>query len=288
MDNLQLHPVTRKQFVSLLEQVPHGILLVGPSGSGKRTTAIALAASALQTTPEAIIIHPYVRIVTPDGSISIDTVRQLKAFSQLKTTGQQAMRRSIIVEDSQQLTTEAQNALLKLLEEPPADTLIILTVTETSLLLPTVVSRLQTIPIKPVPAAQMQQWFKAKGHLDSEVERALHISGGRVGLMHAMLEAETSHPLLDSIDQAKQLLTASSFERLVLIDGMSKDKQNLSILLDGLHRVCQAALHQAIKKEDPKGIAGWKQRVQRVHKAQAGLKRNANTKLLLTDFVLGL
>lgn len=90
--------------------------------------------------------HPDVLWLEPEGlssSIKIEEVRLVKKRISLKPYV--AKKKVVVIQDSQQLSLEAANALLKILEEPPADSILILIAESTTQLLPTVVSRCQLI-----------------------------------------------------------------------------------------------------------------------------------------------
>src|SRR6266852_1410686 len=147
MSALVLHTATKSQLENFSA---HALLLTGPEGAGKTAISVWLAGRLLGTAEDEFEKYPFVQFVSPvNGSISIDAVRDLQSFVKLKIAGQPAEkpRRIIILEQAQMLTTEAQNALLKFLEEPPSDTLFVLTATNDRLLLPTIRSRAQAISV---------------------------------------------------------------------------------------------------------------------------------------------
>src|SRR5688572_2569819 len=195
MDSLVLHAATREQLERFAARPTHAVLLAGPAGIGKTAIAEGLAALVLGV---ELASHPYYLSIKPDGaSISIEAVRDLQKFLQLKTVGDKSFRRTVIVEYAHSMTTEAQNAFLKLLEEPPADTLIILTANSSRGLLPTILSRAQTIAVNQPTEEQLQPMLTAAGKSHAATSQAYFLSGGMPGLLHALLNEE-EHPLLTS------------------------------------------------------------------------------------------
>lgn len=83
--------------------------------------------------------HPDLCFVSPENSIGIDEIRELKARLAFKPFSLNF--KAAVIHEAHKLTLEAQNALLKTLEEPPANTLVVLTAPDHDLLLPTVISR---------------------------------------------------------------------------------------------------------------------------------------------------
>ena len=128
-----------EQFGSLIRQnqLAHGLLLKGPQGIGKQLLADWLVAALLCT--EAVPAcgrckscllrqagnHPDLYITDSSGSsIGVDAVRQVSQFMQGRA--QQQKHKVVILPDAEKLTEAASNALLKTLEEPPANSYIIL------------------------------------------------------------------------------------------------------------------------------------------------------------------
>ncbi|HJL81876.1 MAG TPA: hypothetical protein QGH35_04750, partial [Gammaproteobacteria bacterium] len=147
----------------------HGILLIGPPGIGKRIMAFELAGDFLNTDKLKIkinqenqldIFHPDCNLICPEEnktSISIDKIRSLK--SSLELTSHQGNGKVGIIYPAESMTLSAANSLLKILEEPPDETLLIL-ITESAKKLPdTVVSRMQNHNVKKPTAEETIQWL---------------------------------------------------------------------------------------------------------------------------------
>ena len=146
-------------------QIPHALMFTGIAGIGKRTTAIlfamALNCDATDTdrpcgqcrTCRQIQAgrHPDVIEVAPvKGMVRIDQIRSLLAALAMRPFS--AVNRVVIVTNAQAMNAESANALLKALEEPPADTTIILTALQRDDVLPTIASRCRHIRFKPLNA----------------------------------------------------------------------------------------------------------------------------------------
>ena len=286
ISDLVLHPRTRSVSEQFIAKPSHSLLIVGPAGAGKKTLAINLAATVLGQTPAKLTSNPYFLHIFPDGSsITIETIRQTQAFVRLKTTGTQTWRRAIIIEDAHLLTVEAQNAFLKLLEEPPADTLIILTATSQTDLLPTITSRAPKLDVKPVAQADLTAHFEGQAE-PAEITKAYHMSGGQVGLMGALLDSENNQVLLGYVAAAKELLQAKPFERLVFIDQYIKQKDSVESLLWALLAVSKAALFQAGQHDKTALVKRWRASIDAILQAQDSLSAHPLPKLLLTDLSL--
>ncbi|HEY5806123.1 MAG TPA: AAA family ATPase [Candidatus Saccharimonadales bacterium] len=289
LDDLILHEATHSQLAHFITKPSHALLLTGPTGIGKTAIAEAIAAAVLEIEPKKLASYPYLAIVRPDGnSISIDAVRQLQKFLQLKTVGEKPFRRTIIIEYAHLLTIEAQNAFLKLLEEPPTDTVTILTASSPRALLPTILSRAQTIAITAPTEEQLKIMLDKSQKGDNAVKQAYFLSGGLPGLLHALLDGNEEHPLLASVAQAKAVLQKQPFERLAMLDTMSKQKESALGVVDALERIAQAGLTGASAKKDLVRIKQWHRVRKASLEARNQLRSSANAKLVLSKLFLNM
>lgn len=280
-----LHPLTKSQITSFVQSPKHALLLSGPLGAGKLTLALNVASGLLGTMPNKLVQQPYyLELSGNEDNITIEAIRALKNFMQLKTTGENAVRRIAIIENAERMTTEAQNALLKVLEEPPEDSVLILTTTNKQALLPTIISRMQHIAVRKPAENDVLQAFE---DLDqTEVKRAYYMSDGQIGLMTTILRADESHPILEYIDIAKTLLKQSPYERLLQVNELAS--KDLYSLCEAIYSVAHAALIVAIEKNQAKLIKHWYGVCQTVNNTETQLKYKPQSKLLLTHMLINL
>ncbi len=283
---LLLHPNTSKQIDDFLASPSHALLICGPVGSGKGTTAAYIASKALGIEQDKLTDHPYVRwLHDQEKGVAIEDIRNAQNFMQLKVPGSHMVRRVLIVEQGESMSNEAQNAFLKLLEEPPADSLIIITSTGLEKVLPTIRSRTQTLQILPPNLSQLNKYYEGQ-YSTAAILKASYISEGYMGAMKALLEQDSDHPLVAQIAVAKTLLSANSYQRLCMIEEVTKQK-NVGLLLHAMERVCHAALVQSAKNGSPE-TKRWTSRLKSIVMARNNLEMNAQPKLLLTDLMLSL
>lgn len=277
---------TAHDLAQAVKTASHAWLLEGPDGYGKVTTARYLAAQLLAIDETALANYPYLlEVAHADKAIGIEEVRTIQRFMSRKTTGQGKIRRIVIVSDCHTMTIEAQNAFLKLLEEPPTDTVIILTIEPGYHLLPTVDSRVQKLRLTAPTVEQLRTYFMSQGYSKSAVDTALAITRGRIGLMTHILHEETTG-LTDGIDKAKAFLKATAYQRLCQLDSYSTNREELHTFLQGLHRVTEAGLHTAAQKGQTTQTAHWHRIMQATHQAQALEATTPNVKLLLLNLSL--
>lgn len=289
MTELLIHPQTSRQIDAFLKRSSHALLIEGVKGSGRGVLAAHITAQLLGRTVAELVNYPYLlRIVSTDKTIPIAMVREMQQFMRLKTTGKGQIRRIVLIEDADGMTIEAQNAFLKLLEEPPTDTVLILTAIPNSALLPTIYSRLQRIRITNPTKDELIDYFKNQGMKSADIARAYYISEGSIGLMSALLQEADDNGVVKHINLAKEIMAEKPFARLVRVDTLAKDKEGLSDLLFSLQRVVHAVLVQASERGDPVRVKRAYVSLRRIIEAESALPRNPNPKLLLTDLFLNI
>ena len=140
---------------------PHALMLTGSRGTGKRCAAAWLArrrlgmpAAALPEYPLSVPEHADLRWLTPPDdkhTIGIDQIREL--VGELSLTSYEGGGKVAVIEPADAMTNNAANSLLKTLEEPPGDTLLILVVDRTGRLPATISSRCQRLSVR-LPAEE--------------------------------------------------------------------------------------------------------------------------------------
>jgi DNA polymerase-3 subunit delta' len=286
--DLIIHPSTKLQFNQIVQNSGHALIVIGSDGIGKTAISQMLITALLDISIDKLGSHPYYLQISPESNtISIDTAREIKHFFELKTIGTKRIRRCVLIEHAECLTVEAQNALLKTIEEPPLDSIIVLTVGHEQLLLPTIISRLQRLTVHRPKYDVTEKYFSNIINNPKKVSTALAMSNGLPGLMHAILFSE-EHPLLLGIEQAKSFLKASRFTRLTLIDEYAKQKENLLMFLQALLRISESGLQLAAQKQDNKGISQWGRILNAAYKAEQSLLLNTQSKLVLNNLIIEL
>jgi DNA polymerase-3 subunit delta' len=286
--NLLLHDLTRSAAENFLNNPVHGVLIEGKDGSGKLTLGRYISSRLLSTQMPKLGNHAYyLELMPTKGIIPIGDIRGIQQFMRLKTIGTGSIRRVLLVNQAEVMTKEAQNAFLKILEEPPTDTVIILTSANPQILLPTIRSRVQKIRVESLGHAEIQAYLLQDGHKQADIDKAYYVAEGHIGLMQALL-SDDNHQLLSSIDAAKEILLLNSFERLARVDVLSKQKDSLVGLLQALQLVCHVALSKASEKNSAKDMKRWHHMLRLANQAEQNYQANPHTKLLLTDLLLNL
>jgi len=145
------------------ERLPHALLIRAAEGWGEIELADQIALNLLgreDADTARTLAHPDLRWVAPEGSvIKVDDIRDVASFA--VGTRQTAPAKVVLIESAELMNPSAANALLKTLEEPPADTYLLLASARPGRLLPTIVSRCQSVLIgRDLPLAR--EWLAAR------------------------------------------------------------------------------------------------------------------------------
>lgn len=279
MSNLLLHDTTKLQIGSIISSKNlNAVGLEGDYGSGKSQIALKIAGEILEVSK--ISEYPYLLQIDCREDSGIETSRNIKEFLNLKVPSNKSFNRCIILNYIENLTDEAQNALLKTLEEPPAKTFIIVTTSSKSLVKPTIKSRIQWVVVLPLPRETLYDSFADK-HSEEELNYAYAISKGNyVSFLKSLSPADESKT--DYIDLAKKILSYPRFEKMCEVDKLVKDK-NISVteLLSAMIQILRAVMVRSIKNQntDSKQII---EKIEKINNAQNDLAKNANEKLVIS------
>jgi predicted DNA-binding protein YlxM (UPF0122 family) len=287
MENYIFHPSTANHIQSYLKDPGHALAIIGPLGIGKKTLAQYITVQLLAIDEQQLQTYPYYKHIAPEKNvITIETARQLLEFMKLRTTGTQSIRRIVLIEDAHTLTLEAQNALLKVIEEPPKDSVILLTIKSKGAILPTITSRLQAITVRSPMKDVVVQYFTDAGYDKHTVMQCYAMSGGYVGLTHELLEDNENHTLVKAVELAKRILTLDHFERLLLIDDIAKQQQ-MDNLLFALGQIARGALTVGVSRDASYDtLKRWGAILTEVEQAKQLLASNTQVKLIFTNLLL--
>ena len=292
MAELLLHAKTKKHFDQLIKKPAQALLIYGPAGSGKRALAELIAAALLDIKLEKLSDYPYFMLVQKPANkqeISIDSVREIIRRLTLKAVigSQKPVTRVVLIDEAHLASAEAQNALLKAIEEPPAGTIFILTALSVSTVLPTIASRAEKLPVTPIGLAESREFF-ADSFDNEAIDSAWQLSGGAAGLLNALLRDDQGHPLKQSVETAKRILAQSRYERMLSLDSLSSDKANFKDVLDALGRIL-ASLHRAAVNSSNDGQAKRLLHARKqIGSAMDSLESNASPRLVALDIALRL
>lgn len=162
--------------------IAHSLLFAGPKGVGKQHFALAFAQMLLVKDEQdtnalaklAHNCHPDLLHLTPEGKMglhAIDAMRML--IEEMHLPPLEAPRKVCLIDSAERMLTYSSNALLKIFEEPPLGSVIILISSEPQQLLPTVRSRCRYIPFHCIDPHELQPFIERQFHLPPEKTKEL-------------------------------------------------------------------------------------------------------------------
>lgn len=237
-------------------RLPHSFLIYGEQGTGKKTLAWYLAARLLCEGAQKPCgsckpchnlehrQHPDV-METPHsgktGGFSVESIRRVCADAY--KTPNNGMRKLYLFTDADHMTVQAQNALLKLVEEPPDFTYFVFTAQSRHAFLETILSRVSAIGTSPCTDAQCTQALLSAGHTPEEAARAVSVFHGNIGRCLAYL---TDPGLQETVALTKKLadsiMNRDEYALLAALTACSTDKSRLMTALELLDRQLRDAL----------------------------------------------
>ena len=240
------HETLEKQMLDLIQggNIPHALVLAGPKGIGKATFAYRLARTLLKqgipdpnqdslfgeaetTTLETMQMNmddPVFRKVMSGGhpdllaverpmderkgqrknTLDVESVRKIAPF--LRMTSSEGGWRVVIIDDADTMNRNSQNAVLKVLEEPPKHTVLILVCHRPGALIPTIRSRSRFIPMANLPEDIVTTMLKKEypGELEKDLNLVAVMAEGSIGRALQFMDEggiETIHTLIDILKQ---------------------------------------------------------------------------------------
>lgn len=225
--NPVVHPESQRLLDALLRDSPHAVLMTGPTGVGLATIANYYAK---KSAAQLITVLPEKNEVidVEKGTITIDSIRRLYDITRtIEPAG-----RIIVIDYTERMAPAAQNAFLKLLEEPSPGTRFMLLTHQPELILPTIASRSQRIDIRPITKAQTETLLDELGVTNTTKRtQLLFIAEGLPAELTRLVSDDIGFDARASlIKDARRLVVGSSYERL-LIAKQYKDSRNDALIL---------------------------------------------------------
>jgi DNA polymerase-3 subunit delta' len=229
-------------------RVAHAYLFLGKEGIGKKFFALNLAKAlncprgnedCCDECPSCLKVdrlhHPDVLLIEPQGQwIRIDQIRDLQR--ELSHRPYEGERRVCILTDSDRMRQEAANALLKILEEPPLHTVLILLAANGDLLLPTITSRCQRIPFNPLPLDRITEIIRSRLNLKSEEAHILAcLADGSLGKALGMDLDLVLRTRREIIGKIIDLPSYAAEEILGFAEELATSNEDLPTLLSIIH-----------------------------------------------------
>lgn len=308
-----------QQLLQVLQsrRLSHAYLFLGPEGVGKKTTAYAFAAALFCTgssspgelcgrCPSCLKMahgsHPDLISVQPQGSsIKIEQIREIQTLSAYKQLSSQY--KVIIIDEAERMTEEAANAMLKILEEPPRDTMFILVANGLAGLLATIISRCQLIRFNAISLEDLSEILQRETGLNEAEAKALsQLAGGSVSLGLKIWENWSEENKWRSPQKILEHIANKDRTELLRLSASLEKDPYLQFTLEYLMAIfrdflvwektgCAKLVHnqEIVQGESsPRGIPNPAQAIFYLNQALRRLKQNANTRLTLDVLFLKL
>lgn len=290
----------------------HAYLFSGPEGVGRRSLAMAFAQALLCESPPApgetcgacracrqvpLETYPDLHVVArPDDrqGLAVDQIRELQR--QLSLAPLAGSRRVTLLMDVDRASLGAANALLKTLEEPPPRVILLLTAGDAEQVPATIVSRCESLMLRPVPVDEIAAGLQRQGAGSDEARTWAYQSAGRPGWALALMnDAEFRRRREEHAAAFEEVLAADLDHRFALADAW-KDDSNLeerlsvwvSLAGEELRVATAAGGAGAAEMSDSVRVARSRQTMGALIRTLDGLRHNVNTRLALELMMLEL
>lgn len=247
---------------------PKGSLIIeGRAGSGVESLLHTLAEELLKENYPAQLFE----FKETDGKpLGIDSVRDIKSIIATKSDARSTISRIIAIHSADNLTSEAQNALLKQIEEPTEHTLLVILTANSDNLLATIRSRCQKIPLLPLSKSQSIELAKQYSASEQATQKAYLASGGWSELLTELLTSQKN----DVIQTAKTFLSEKPAQRLKRYKEMQRS--DVEGLLEGVQVIAEAGM----KSQAQQSSKRWQTIAEEVMKLKTLLTKNVSVKLI--------
>lgn len=222
------------------DRLHHAYLFLGPDGVGKMTVALSLAAALHCSLGEGDSCgrcanclrvsdgnHPDVRVIGPEAGkreITISQMRNLQRMLELRSFS--GKKKVVIINPARFMNYYAQNSLLKTLEDPPGDVLIILIDHSTGNLLSTVLSRCLRLYFPLLSVEQVARFLVGqRGLTEEEAAVVAAVTGGSIGEALARDSKKLLDQRRDWVERLSSLLQGDLRGAMGLAEEMARDRE---------------------------------------------------------------
>lgn len=281
----------KKQLESLEKEIKncklsHAYLLLGPKHIGKATIAKKMAEIFLGQNKNSSVNNLKI-FEDNQEALKISEIREIGRQVNLTHTGNYQI---FIIENIERMRTEAQNAFLKTLEEPPKGTIFILTCDQPDKILNTIFSRTRNYWFSSIDTKEIEAYLK-ENHPQESAENWIQLFSGKIGLIIKSLSDEAFLNKMKEIHSiTKDLFESKSLNaKFKEIEKIQKEPNDLKYLLNFCENYIQKELHLSIQnKQNSKKINDWVNLFEVLEKTRYFIERNVNKKLALENFAIAI
>jgi DNA polymerase-3 subunit delta' len=276
MKNLVINNSSEKTLLALVKNMPQSLLLSGEPGIGLGAISRYIA-ELRNVSPIIILPEKDEKIDLAKGVVSVDIMRRLYEETRTKT----AKERIIIIDYAERMTHQAQNAFLKLLEEPGAGIYFILVSHSISKLLPTILSRTEKLEIRPITLSQSNSLLDDIGITDS-IKRAqlLFMAEGLPAELCRLSSDDayfTNRSLI--VKDARELIRGNTYQKLLIAHTYKDDRGAVLLLLLDMAKILKKSI---IASPQASAI----NQIDSILSAYQQIETNGNIRLVLARMIL--
>jgi len=236
---LFVHPQSHLALAAVVNQWPHALLLTGASGVGLSTIAREYAK---ELSPHILTVLPEKdeKVDIQKGTITVQSIRRL--YDTTRTV--EPAGRTIIIDYAERMAIPAQNAFLKLLEEPAEGTRFILLTHAPELLLTTITSRSQRIDVRPITMEQSRSLLDELSVEDATKRtQLLFIAEGLPAELTRLVQDDTYFEARASlVKDARSYITGSPYDRLFIAKKYKDSRADALTLLEDSMKLLKRTL----------------------------------------------
>lgn len=278
--NLPLHPKTELAIDGFISHPSHALLISGPKGYGSDDLGGTIAKNIITNPTNVISIYP-----NEKNTITVEIIHNLVSSGKYKNAVEQDGKYSqiFVIYSAETMTSEAQNAFLKLLEEPPLGTMFILVSPNESKLLATIKSRTQIIRVHPIAKENALDYLRVKlGYNEEEAKNIALVFGGEVVTLKPKNKGVN---IFENLQNTKHILSLPIFNRLVESNNFYKNREQAMSFVKNTSIITKIALEKSARDNNKSALHSWLSKSELVDKAESFLALNGNIKLAL-DYLL--
>lgn len=268
--------LTEKIITSTSANMPQSLLVTGINGVGLCTAAKYIA-QLLGTNPIIILPEKDEKVDIEKGVISVGIVRHIFEDTRTKSTG----KRVIIIDYAQKMTHQAQNAFLKVLEEPADDLYFILVSNAELKLLPTILSRVKKIKISPINQKQSEKLLDDLKVTDATKKSQLLFMAN--GLPAELTRLATDKDYFEKSSElmrdARQILQGKLYQKLLIAQKYKDDRQSALNLINCVIKILKHTI-------DEKPLSSTISRIDLILKTYERIEANGNIRICLAKMVV--
>ena len=239
MTKLTFNPASKRQLDQYALDLPGALLITGAEGIGL-TAAAREASGSNKAVVYTVLPEKDEKVDLEKGTITIDSIRRLYALTKtIEPNG-----RVIVIDYAERMAKPAQNAFLKLLEEPGEGTHFILLTHQPGLLLPTILSRVQRLDMRLITREQSEDLLDSlKVRDERQKAQLLFIAGGLPAeLTRLVSDAKYFEQRSGVIKDAREFVVGNSYARLLIAKKYKDNRVQALLMISDAMRLLQNTL----------------------------------------------